>query len=117
MLAVKAPGFGDRRKEMLRDIAILTGGNVITEELGRKLDTVTLEDLGRARRVVSTKDDTTIVEGRGDADAIKGRIDADQGADRGRPPPTTTARSCRSGWPSWPAAWRSSRSAPRPRSS
>ena len=74
-LAVKAPGFGDRRKEMLRDIAALTGGQVISEEVGRKLDSVTVEDLGRARRVVSTKDDTTIIEGAGDADAIKGRIE------------------------------------------
>ena len=72
--AVKAPGFGDRRKEMLRDIAILTGGQVISEEIGRRLDTATVQDLGRARRVVSTKDDTTIVEGHGDEAAIKGRI-------------------------------------------
>ncbi|CAN5495110.1 chaperonin GroEL [soil metagenome] len=71
--AVKAPGFGDRRKEMLRDIAVLTGGQVITEEVGRKLDAVTVEDLGRARRVVSTKDDTTLIEGYGDEAAIKGR--------------------------------------------
>src|SRR5206468_9558085 len=61
VLAVKAPGFGDRRKEMLRDIATLTGGTVISEELGKKLDQATLNDLGQARRVVSTKDDTTIV--------------------------------------------------------
>ena len=71
--AVKAPGFGDRRKEMLRDIAVLTGGQVISEEVGRKLDGITVEDLGRARRVVSTKDDTTIIEGYGDEAAIKGR--------------------------------------------
>src|SRR5262245_21936251 len=63
VLAVKAPGFGDRRKEMLRDIAILTGGQVISEEVGRKLDGATLEDLGRARRIVSTKDETTFIEG------------------------------------------------------
>jgi chaperonin GroEL len=74
-LAVKAPGFGDRRKEMLRDIAILTGGTVISEEVGRKLDSAQLEDLGRARRVVSTKDDTTIVEGAGSEDQIKGRVE------------------------------------------
>ena len=74
VLAVKAPGFGDRRKEMLRDMAILTGANVISEELGRKLDSVTAEDFGGARRVVSTKDDTTIVDGEGDADAIKARM-------------------------------------------
>jgi chaperonin GroEL len=71
--AVKAPGFGDRRKEMLRDIAVLTGGQVISEEVGRKLEGVTVEDLGRARRVVSTKDDTTVIEGYGDEAAIKGR--------------------------------------------
>ena len=65
VLAVKAPGFGDRRKEMLRDIAILTGGTVISEEIGRKLDSVTVEDFGKARRVVATKDDTTIVDGDG----------------------------------------------------
>jgi chaperonin GroEL len=75
VLAVKAPGFGDRRKEMLRDIAALTGGQVISEELGRRLDSVNIEDLGRARRVVSTKDDTTFIEGAGDPAAIKGRID------------------------------------------
>jgi len=75
VLAVKAPGFGDRRKEMLRDIAILTGGQVISEEIGRKLDSVVLTDLGSARRIVSTKDDTTFVEGEGDPAAIKGRIE------------------------------------------
>ncbi len=74
-LAVKAPGFGDRRKEMLRDIAILTGGRVISEEVGRKLDSVTAEDLGGARRVVATKDDTTFVEGQGDPNEIKGRAE------------------------------------------
>ena len=74
VLAVKAPGFGDRRKEMLRDMAILTGANVISEELGRKLDSVTAEDFGSARRVVATKDDTTIVDGAGSADAIKARM-------------------------------------------
>ena len=75
VLAVKAPGFGDRRKEMLRDIAVLTGGQVISEEIGRRLDGVTVEDLGRARRVVSTKDDTTFVEGAGEEGAIKGRVE------------------------------------------
>jgi chaperonin GroEL len=74
VLAVKAPGFGDRRKEMLRDIAILTGGNVITEEMGRKLETTNVSDLGQASRVVSTKDDTTIIEGRGKDKEIQGRI-------------------------------------------
>ena len=74
VLAVKAPGFGDRRKAMLEDIATLTGARVISEEVGRKLDSVTLEDLGEARRVTSTKDTTTIVEGKGDANGIKSRI-------------------------------------------
>ncbi|TES84385.1 MAG: chaperonin GroEL [Dehalococcoidia bacterium] len=74
VLAVKAPGFGDRRKAMLEDIAILTGGKVISEEVGRKLDSVTVEDLGRARRVTSDKDNTTIVEGKGSEAAIKARI-------------------------------------------
>ncbi len=74
-LAVKAPGFGDRRKEMLRDIAILTGGTVISEEVGRRLDGTTVQDLGRARRVVATKDATTIVEGYGEEAQIKARIE------------------------------------------
>jgi chaperonin GroEL len=74
VLAVKAPGFGDRRKEMLRDIAILSGGTVISEEIGRKLDSVTIEDLGEARRVVATKDDTTLVDGAGAPEAIKARM-------------------------------------------
>jgi chaperonin GroEL len=75
VLAIKAPGFGDRRKAMLQDIAVLTGGTVVTEEMGRKLDSVTIDDLGRAEKVISTKDDTTIVGGQGDLAAIKGRID------------------------------------------
>ncbi len=74
VLAVKAPGFGDRRKEMLRDMAILSGATVISEEVGRKLDSVGPEDFGYARRVVATKDDTTIVDGEGDANEIKGRM-------------------------------------------
>jgi chaperonin GroEL len=74
VLAVKAPGFGDRRKEMLRDLAVLTGGTVISEEIGRKLDSVAVEDLGRARRVVATKDDTTVVDGEGAPDQIKARM-------------------------------------------
>jgi chaperonin GroEL len=72
--AVKAPGFGDRRKRMMEDIAILTGGEVITEELGLRLENTQLDQLGRARRVVITKDNTTIVDGSGEAEAIKGRI-------------------------------------------
>jgi chaperonin GroEL len=74
VLAVKAPGFGDRRKAMLQDIAVLTGGTVISDDIGRKLETITLNDLGRAGKVVSTKDDTTVVDGKGDEKAIKGRI-------------------------------------------
>ena len=74
-LAVKAPGFGDRRKSMLEDIAILTGGQLITEELGRKLDSVELEDLGRARQVRASKEETTIVDGYGDKDAIAARVE------------------------------------------
>ena len=73
-LAVKAPGFGDRRKAMLEDIAILTGGTVISEDMGKKLDSATLEDFGEARRVSSTRDETTIVEGRGSQEAIQSRI-------------------------------------------
>ncbi|PIZ73026.1 chaperonin GroEL [Candidatus Peregrinibacteria bacterium CG_4_10_14_0_2_um_filter_43_11] len=73
-LAVKAPGFGDRRKAMLQDIAALTGGRVISEEIGLKLESTTLEDLGRARKVVSGKDNTTIVEGRGKKEAIENRV-------------------------------------------
>ena len=74
VLAIKAPGFGDRRKAMLQDIAILTGGTLISEEIGRKLDSTTLEDLGRARRVVTDKDTTTLIEGRGDEQGIKARV-------------------------------------------
>ncbi len=74
VLAVKAPGFGDRRKAMLGDIAVLTGGQVISEEVGLKLETTELDVLGKARKVVSTKDETTIVEGAGEADAISGRV-------------------------------------------
>ncbi|HOV31435.1 MAG TPA: chaperonin GroEL, partial [Anaerolineaceae bacterium] len=75
VIAVKAPGFGDRRKAMLQDIAILTGANVISEETGRKLETATIEDLGRAEKVTSDKDNTTIVGGKGDPAAIKARIE------------------------------------------
>ncbi len=73
-LAIKAPGFGDRRKAMLEDIATLTGGQLITEEMGRKLDSATVSDLGDAAKVVATKDDTTIIEGKGSTDDIKSRI-------------------------------------------
>ena len=74
VLAIKAPGFGDRRKAMLEDIAILTGGTVISEETGQKLDTATIEDFGSARSITATKDEATIVEGKGAEDAIQGRI-------------------------------------------
>jgi chaperonin GroEL len=73
-VAVKAPGFGDRRKRMLEDISILTGGEVITEEMGLKLENTQIDQLGKARRVVVSKDTTTIIDGAGDADGIKGRI-------------------------------------------
>ena len=73
-VAVKAPGFGDRRKAMLQDIAILTGGQVISEEVGLKVDSVTIDMLGSARKLVVTKDETTLVEGAGDQEAIAGRI-------------------------------------------
>jgi chaperonin GroEL len=73
-VAVKAPGFGDRRKAMLQDIAILTGGQVVSEEVGLKLENTTLDMLGKARKVVVTKDDTTVVEGAGEPDQIKGRV-------------------------------------------
>ncbi|MBI9044538.1 MAG: chaperonin GroEL [Anaerolineaceae bacterium] len=75
VLAVKAPGFGDRRKAMLQDIATVTGATVISEETGQKLETATIEDLGRAEKIVSDKDNTTVVGGKGDEKAIKGRID------------------------------------------
>src|SRR5206468_7247301 len=112
--AVKAPGFGDRRKAMLEDIAILTGGKPVMEETGIKLEGVQLEDLGRAKRVTVDKDETTIVDGKGSAKSIEGRIKQLRDRSR-RPPPTTTARSCRSGWRSWPAASRSSKSGRPPR--
>jgi chaperonin GroEL len=75
VLAVKAPGFGDRRKAMLQDIAVLTGAEVISEETGRKLESVLISDLGRAEKVVSTKDDTTVIGGKGESAQIKGRIE------------------------------------------
>ena len=75
VVAVKAPGFGDRRKAMLQDIAILTNGTVISEETGRKIETATIKDLGRAEKIVVTKDDTTLVGGKGSAAEIKGRIE------------------------------------------
>ena len=112
--AVKAPGFGDRRKAMLGDIAILTGGQVISEEVGLKLENADLDLLGRARKVVVTKDETTIVDGAGDPEQISGRVNQIRPRST-TPTRTMTARSCRSGWPSWPAAWPRSTSGLRPR--
>ncbi|GFO80499.1 MAG: hypothetical protein A49_01260 [Methyloceanibacter sp.] len=103
--AVKAPGFGDRRKAMLQDIAVLTGGQVISEDLGIKLENVTLDMLGQAKKVVITKDDTTVV----DASARRrtSRPASPRSVSRSRTPrPTTTARSCKSAWRSSPAASR-----------
>jgi chaperonin GroEL len=103
--AVKAPGFGDRRKAMLEDIAILTGGKAITEDLGIKLENVKLEDLGRAKKITIDKDNTTIIEGA--ASLAKSKAASSRSARRSRtPPPTTIAKSCRSGWRSWSAASR-----------
>ena len=113
--AVKAPGFGDRRKAMLEDIAILTGGSMIAEDLGIKLENVTLKDLGRAKRITIDKDNTTIVDGAGKKADIEARVKTDPRPDRGDHLATTTARSCRSASPSWSAAWPSSTSAPPPR--
>ena len=104
--AVKAPGYGDRRKAMLEDIAILTGGKAIIEDLGIKLENVKLDDLGRAKKITIDKDNTTIIEGAGQGEGHRGPHRSRSGRRSRRPPPTTTARSSRSGWPSWPAAWR-----------
>lgn len=101
--AVKAPGFGDRRKATLQDIAVLTGGQVVSPEIGLKLDQIGLEELGRARRVVITKDDTTIIEA--PASAPRSRAGSSRSAPRSSAPtPTGTARSSRSVWPSSVAA-------------
>jgi chaperonin GroEL len=75
VIAIKAPGFGDRRKAMMQDIAVLSGGSLISEETGRKLESAAVSDLGRAEKIVVTKDDTTVIGGKGDSSAIKGRID------------------------------------------
>jgi hypothetical protein len=115
--AVKAPGFGDRRKAMLQDIAVLTGGQVVAEEVGLKLDQVGLEVLGQARRVVVTKDTTVIIDGAG-AHEPTSRVGSTRSSRRSSAPtPTGTARSSRSASPSSPVASASSRSAPTPRSS
>ena len=113
--AVKAPGFGDRRKAMLEDIAILTGGQVISEDLGIKLENVGLNMLGRAKRVRIEKENTTIVDGAGKKEEIRAASPRSSSRSR-KPPRTTTARSCRSASPSWPAALPSSASAAPPRS-
>ena len=103
-VAVKAPGFGDRRKRMLEDIAILTGGEVITEEMGLKLENTQLSQLGRARRVVIGKDTTTIIDG--SATPRPSRAASTRSRTRSRTPtPTSIARSSRSAWPSCRAAW------------
>jgi len=115
--AVKAPGFGDRRKAMLEDIAILTGGQVISEELGMKLESVTLDMLGRAKRVVINKDETTVIDGGGKKKDIEAAAPRCARRSR-RPPRTMIARSSRSGSPSSRAGSPSSASAvpPRPKS-
>jgi chaperonin GroEL len=111
-LAVKAPGFGDRRKAMFQDIAVLTGGQVITEEMGRKLETAQLSDLGRAVKVISTKEETTIVGV--EDEAIRGA--STRSRPRSRPARRTmTRKSCRSDWPSCRAEWPSSAWALAPR--
>ena len=112
--AVKAPGFGDRRKAMLEDIAILTGGRCITEDLGIKLENIALEDLGRAKRVTIDKENTTIVEGGGKKADIQGRVNRSAVRSK-KPPPITIARSSRNASPSSPVVSPSSMSAPRPR--
>ena len=113
--AVKAPGFGDRRKAMLEDIAILTGGEAIMEELGINLETLELSELGRAKKIIIDKDNTTIIEGAGKNRTS--RAASSRSSTRSTPPPpTTTARSSRSASPSSPAAWHRSTSAPPPKS-
>jgi chaperonin GroEL len=102
--AVKAPGFGDRRKAMLQDIAVLTGGQVISEEVGFKLENAVLSDLGEAKRVVVDKDNTTVVDGPGKP--TRSRAGSTRSVRRSTSRPrTTTRRSCRSGWRSSPAVW------------
>ena len=115
--AVKAPGFGDRRKAMLQDMAILTGAQVVSAEVGLKLDQVGLEVLGTVRTVTVTKDTTTLVDGAGSSEPTS-RAGSPRSSRRSRTAtPTGTRRSCRSGSPSWRGASASSRSAPTPRPS
>jgi chaperonin GroEL len=112
--AVKAPGFGDRRKAMMEDIAVLTGGKCITEDLGIKLESIELEDLGRAKSIVVDKENTTIVEGGGKSSEIQGRVNQIRRQIE-ETTSITTAKNCRNAWRSWPAAWPSSMSARRPK--
>ncbi len=111
-VAVKAPGFGDRRKEMLEDIGILTGGRVLTEEIGIKLEALAIEDLGRATRVVVDKDNTTIIGGARRQGADRRPQAADPGPDRQDHERLRPGEARRSGWPSSRVAWRSSASGP-----
>ena len=103
-VAVKAPGFGDRRKAMLEDIAILTGGKAITEDLGIKLENVKLEELGRAKKMIIDKDNTTIIEGAGQSQRDRGPHQAARERRSRTPLPTTTRKSFRNGWRSSLAA-------------
>ena len=109
--AVKAPGFGDRRKSMLEDMAVLTGGQAIFEDLGTKLENITLADLGSAKKVRIEKEATTIIEGGGPASAIKG-ASSRSGTRSTTPPRITIVRNSRSVWRSFPAAWLRSTSGP-----
>ena len=106
VVAVKSPFFGDRRKAFMQDLAIVTGAEVVSAEVGLKLSEVGLEVLGGARRVVVTKDDTTIVDGGGIAPRRSPSVPRRCGRTSRPPIRTGTGRSCRSGWPSWPAASR-----------
>ena len=112
--AVKAPGYGDRRKAMLQDIAVLTGGKAITEDLGIGLDSITIEDLGKVKKIEIDKENTTIIEGAGTSADIQGRIQQIKNEIKRRPA-TTTRKSSRNAWPRWPAAWRRSESALQPK--
>ena len=111
--AVKAPGYGDRRKAMLEDVAVLTGGRAITEDLGIKLESLTLEDLGSAKKVTIDKDNTTIIEGAGETERPSKDGSSSFGRRSTRSRRTTIARNCRSAWQSLSAASLSSRSARR----
>ena len=115
VVAVKAPGYGDRRKAMLGDIATLTGANAIFKDLGISLDSVKLSDLGTAKKVVVTSDDTTIIGGAGAKAAIDGRADQIRTRDRNDHQRLRPREARKSGWPSWPAAWPRSTSAPPPK--